>query len=184
MHDDGLGMRFGGDHPTDRRRHQLAVALMRESGLLDAGGVAIEDAPGPLSDERLGLTFAPAFIAAVRRYSDTPALAAAPEARQWGIGGDNNAYAEMHHDSARACAACDAAAVAVASGRARRALVPAGGRPPRPGQPRLGLRHLQRDRGGDHRPAGGRASTGWPTSTWTCTTATAPSGSSTRTPAS
>jgi acetoin utilization protein AcuC len=54
-------------------------------------------------------------------------LAAEPEARQWGIGGDNNAYEGMHDDSARACAACDAAARAVGEGRARSALVPAGG---------------------------------------------------------
>ena len=127
VHDDGLGMRFGGDHPTDRRRHQLAVALCREAGLLDADGVERRDAPGPLGDEALARVFAPAFIRAVRRYSDNPILAAAPEAAQWGIGGDNNAYPGMHDDSARACAACAAAALAVAGGEARSALVPAGG---------------------------------------------------------
>lgn len=127
VHDDDLGMRFGGDHPTDRRRHRLAVALCREAGILDAPGVALEPAPGPLPDEVLARVFAPAFIRAVRRYSATPVLAAAPEAAQWGIGGDNNAYEGMHDDSARACAACAAAARAVADGRARSALVPAGG---------------------------------------------------------
>lgn len=127
VHDDDLGMRFGGDHPTDRRRHRLAVALCREAGILAAAGVAIEGAPGPLPDETLARVFAPAFIRAVRRYSATPVLAAAPEAAQWGIGGDNNAYEGMHDDSARACAACHAAALAVAGGRARSALVPAGG---------------------------------------------------------
>jgi acetoin utilization protein AcuC len=71
--------------------------------------------------------FASAFVRAVRRYSVTPVLAATPEAAQWGIGGDNNAYEGMHEDSARACAACDAAAAAVGEGRARAALVPAGG---------------------------------------------------------
>ncbi len=127
VHSDDLGMRFGGDHPTDRRRHRLAVALCREAGILDAAGVAHEEAPGPLPDEILERVFAPAFVRAVRRYSATPVLAAAPEAAQWGIGGDNNAYVGMHDDSARACAACHAAAVAVAGGRARSALVPAGG---------------------------------------------------------
>jgi acetoin utilization protein AcuC len=127
VHDDGLGMRFGGGHPTDARRHRLAVALCREAGLLAAPGVALEAAPGPLPDERLARVFAPAFIRAVRRYSDSPVLAAEPEARQWGIGGDNNAYPGMHDDSARACAACAAAASAVAGGRARGALVPAAG---------------------------------------------------------
>jgi acetoin utilization protein AcuC len=127
VHDDDLGMRFGGDHPTDRRRHQLAVALCREAGLLDVPGVARRDAPGPLDDEALARVFAPAFIRAVRRYSAEPLLAAAPEAAQWGIGGDNNAYPGMHEDSARACAACAAAARAVASGEARAAFVPSGG---------------------------------------------------------
>lgn len=127
VHDDDLGMRFGGDHPTDRRRHQLAVALCREAGLLDAPGVARRDAPGPLDDEALARVFAPAFIRAVQRYSVEPILAAAPEASQWGIGGDNNAYPGMHEDSARACAACAAAALAVARGEARTALVPSGG---------------------------------------------------------
>lgn len=127
VHDDDLGMRFGGDHPTDRRRHQLAVALCRESGLLDAPGVARRDAPGPLDDEALAGVFAPAFIRAIQRYSANPVLAAAPEAAQWGIGGDNNAYPGMHEDSARACAACAEAAVAVAGGEARAALVPSAG---------------------------------------------------------
>lgn len=127
VHSDDLGMRFGGDHPTDRRRHRLAVALCREAGILDAPGVVHEEAPGPLPDEVLERVFAPAFVRAVRRYSASPVLAAAPEAAQWGIGGDNNAYVGMHDDSARACAACHAAAVAVGGGRVRSALVPAGG---------------------------------------------------------
>lgn len=127
VHDDALGMRFGGDHPTDARRHRLAVALCREAGILDAPGVSLEPAPGPLSDDELARVFAPAFIRAVHRYSNTPVLAAEPEARQWGIGGDNNAYPGMHEDSARACAACARAADAVAGGEAVRALVPSGG---------------------------------------------------------
>ena len=127
VHDEDMGMRYGGDHPTDLRRHQLAVALCREAGLLDLAGVSATRGPGPMPDEQLERVFAPAFVRAVRRYSRTPLLAAEPEARQWGIGGDNNAYEGMHEDSARVCAACDLAARAVAGGRARSALVPAGG---------------------------------------------------------
>ncbi|MFN8108387.1 MAG: acetoin utilization protein AcuC [Thermoleophilia bacterium] len=127
VHSDELGMRFGGDHPTDQRRHQLAVRLMREAGILDAPGVATEAAPGPLADDELARVFAPAFIRAIRRYSATPVLAAEPEARQWGIGGDNNAYPGMHEDSARSCAAVARAAVAVARGEAVRAFAPSGG---------------------------------------------------------
>ena len=120
-------MRFGGDHPTDQRRHQLAVALCRETGLFEIEGVAYEPPPAPLADEQLARVFAPAFIRAVHRYSDNPILAAAPEAGQWGIGGDNNAYPQMHHDSALVSAAAAAAADAIAGGRARRAFVPAAG---------------------------------------------------------
>lgn len=127
VHDDSLGMRFGGDHPTDARRHQLAVALCREAGILADPGVERVPGPPPMPDDDLARVFAPAFIRAIRRYSADPLLAAAPEARQWGIGGDNNAYPGMHDDSARACSACAAAAAAVASGEAARALVPSGG---------------------------------------------------------
>ncbi len=127
VHDDTMGMRFGGDHPTDARRHQLAMALCREAGILDAVGVALEPCPPVLSDEALARVFAPAFIRAVRRYSETPALAAAPEARQWGVGGDNNAYPGLHDDSARVCAAAARGAQAVATGEARMAFVPAAG---------------------------------------------------------
>ena len=76
VHDDALGMRFGGDHPTDGRRHRLAVALCREAGFLAAPGVTLEPAPGPLPDEALERVFAPAFVRAVRRYSASPVLAA------------------------------------------------------------------------------------------------------------
>lgn len=127
VHDDELGMRFGSDHPTDARRHQLAVALCREAGILDRDGVVLEPAPGPLSDEELGRVFAPAFVRAVRRYSRDPALAGELEAAQWGIGGDNTAYEGMHEDSARGCAAAGAAVAAVVSRRARQAFVPAAG---------------------------------------------------------
>lgn len=127
VHDETLGMHWGSDHPTDQRRHRLAVALADEAGLLEAPGVIRPELPGPLADDELSRVFAPAFIAAIRRYSRTPILASEPEARQWGIGGDNTAYAGMHEDSARACAAVTTGADAVGTGRARRAMVPAGG---------------------------------------------------------
>ncbi len=127
VHDDTLGMKWGSDHPTDGRRHRLAVALAEQAGLLDAPGLMRPDVPGPLSDDELARVFAPAFIAAIRRYSATPILAAEPEAQQWGIGGDNNAYSGMHEDSARACAAVTRGADLVGTGTARRAMIPAGG---------------------------------------------------------
>jgi acetoin utilization protein AcuC len=127
VHGDELGMRYGDDHPMDGRRHRLAVDLCRRVGVFDREDIALRGAPEPMADGDLARVFAPAFIAAVRRYSANPALAAEPEARQWGIGGDNTAYVGMHEDSARVVAACADAAQLVADGETRRAMVPAGG---------------------------------------------------------
>lgn len=126
VHADDLGMDYA-DHPADRRRHQLAVALARESGVLDAPGVAVVPAPGPMDDEQLATMFAPAFIRAIQVFSARPVLAAAPEARQWGVTGDVHPYERMHHDSARLAAAAWLAGDLVGTGAALRAIVPAGG---------------------------------------------------------
>ena len=126
VHDDALGMNYA-DHPTDRRRHQLAVALADAAGVLDAPGVRRIPGGDAMPDEQLCSMFAPAFVAAMRAYSATPILAATPEARQWGITGDIHPYPEMHHDSARTCQVAWDAASAVGRGDARRAISPAGG---------------------------------------------------------
>ncbi len=126
IHDDDLGMAYA-DHPTDRRRHRLAVALAHAAGFMDGPHVEVRPAGGPMADEQLGSMFAPAFIAAMRAYSAVPALAATPEARQWGITGDIHPYPRMHHDAARTCGVAWDAGTAVGEGRARRALSPAGG---------------------------------------------------------
>ena len=126
VHADELGMDYA-DHPADRRRHQLAVALARESGVLDAQGVRVVDAPGPMPDAQLATLVAPAFIRAIQVFSAKPVLAAAPEARQWGVTPDVHPYPNMHHDSARLAAAAWLAGTMVGSGEALRAIVPAGG---------------------------------------------------------
>ena len=126
VHSDDLGMDYA-DHPADRRRHQLAVALARESGVLAAPGVRVVDAPGPMPDAQLATMFAPAFIRAIQVFSAKPVLAAAPEARQWGVTTDVHPYPDMHHDSARLAAAAWLAGTMVGSGEALRAIVPAGG---------------------------------------------------------
>ena len=126
VHDDDLGMQYA-DHPTDRRRHQLAVALARASGVLDAPGVHRIPAGDAMPEEHLATMFAPAFIAAMRRYSAQPLLARTPEGVQWGITGDIHPYARMHHDAARTCQVAWDAGTAVGQGRARRAVSPAGG---------------------------------------------------------
>lgn len=126
VHADDLGMDYA-DHPADRRRHQLAVALARESGVLDAPGVVVVPAPGPMPDDRLATIFAPAFIRAIQVFSAKPVLAAAPEARQWGVTPDVHPYAGMHDDSARLAAAAWLAGQMVGDRTARRSIVPAGG---------------------------------------------------------
>ncbi len=126
IHSDDLGMDYA-DHPADRRRHQLAVALARECGVFASPGVEVLTAPGPMADEQLASMFAPAFIRAVKVFSASPILAAAPEARHWGITGDVHPYPLMHHDSARVAAAAWQAGGLVGAGDALRAIVPAGG---------------------------------------------------------
>jgi acetoin utilization protein AcuC len=126
IHGDDLGMDYA-NHPAERRRHQLAVALAREAGVLAAPGVDVLAAPGPMGDEQLATMFAPAFIRAVKTFSATPILAAAPEARHWGITGDVHPYTRMHEDSARLAAAAWQAGSLVGTGQARRTIVPAGG---------------------------------------------------------
>lgn len=120
-------MRYGEDHPMDGRRHRLAVGLCASIGMFDREDVTLLAAPEPMSDTDLQRVFAPAFIAAVKRYSANPILASEPEAMQWGIGGDNTAYPGMFEDSARVVAACADAAQLVADGSTPRAMVPAGG---------------------------------------------------------
>lgn len=126
VHDDELGMAYV-DHPADRRRHQLAVALARESGVLSAPGVTMVEAPGPMDDQALATMFAPAFIRAIQTFSARPILAAAPEARQWGVTPDVHPYADMHRDSSRLAAAAWTAGEIVGARDALRAIVPAGG---------------------------------------------------------
>jgi acetoin utilization protein AcuC len=126
IHDDDLGMNYA-DHPTDRRRHRLAVALAGVAGVLDAPGVERIAGGAPMPDEQLATMFAPAYVAAMRSYSATPILAKTPEARQWGITGDIHPYADMHADSARTCRVAWDAGTAVGTGSALRAISPAGG---------------------------------------------------------
>lgn len=126
IHSHDHGMDYA-DHPADRRRHQLAVALARDAGVLTAAGVEVVPGPPAMPDDHLATMFAPAFIRAIQVFSARPVLAAAPEARQWGVTPDVHPYAGMHHDSARLAAAAWRAGEMVGAGEAVRAVVPAGG---------------------------------------------------------
>jgi acetoin utilization protein AcuC len=119
---------LGADHPMTPLRRRLAVDLIRAYGLLDRPGVEVI-VPEPASDDEIQRVHAPAYVAAVRRYSATPALAAAWEAGQWGLaaGGDTPAFAGMHDAAAAVCGASLAGARAVWRGDADQAFVAGGG---------------------------------------------------------
>ena len=108
-------------------RRGLAWDLLGQAGMLDAPGVRVVDPPG-MSDEGLARVHAPAYIAAVKRYSAQPQMALAFEATQWGFipGQDTVARAGMHEAAADVCGASVEGARAVWDGRAgSRAFCPA-----------------------------------------------------------
>lgn len=108
-------------------RRGLAWDLLGQAGLLDAPGVQVVDPPG-MSDEDLARVHAPAYIAAVRRYSANPRLAVEWEATQWGFvpGQDTLARAGMHEAAADVCGASVEGARAVwEGGPGSRAFCPA-----------------------------------------------------------
>jgi acetoin utilization protein AcuC len=107
-------------------RRELGIELMDAYGLRDHPAALRVDPP-PARDEDVELVHAPAYVRAVRRLSDAPVLAAAPEAAQWGLqpGGDTPARAGMHEAALAVCGAGLAAADLVWEGRADRAFCPA-----------------------------------------------------------
>jgi acetoin utilization protein AcuC len=117
--DEGLtAYDFGGGHPLAPIRVELAMALARELGVLDAPGVSVAGAV-PAGDELLTLVHGPDYIAAVRR--------AAPDVRH-GLGtGDNPVFPGMHEASALVVGASVAAAEAVWSGASAHGANVAGG---------------------------------------------------------
>ena len=126
--DGGPSYNLGADHPMTPLRRRLAVDLIRAYGL-DAHPDVVPIAPTPAGDQQIERVHAPAFVAAVRRYSANPALASAWEASQWGLaaGGDTPAFAGMHEAAAAICGASIAGAMAVWEGRADQAFVSGGG---------------------------------------------------------
>lgn len=115
---------FGGEHPLAPVRVQLAVALMRATGLADLDHVDTI-APGDIDDEVVLRLHRPDFVAAVRRSSADPL---AEPSWEYGLGpGDTPAFAGMHEASLGVCAASREAARAVLAGEVAHAFNPAGG---------------------------------------------------------
>jgi acetoin utilization protein AcuC len=119
---------LGDDHPLTPVRRDLAAKLIAAYGLLEHEGVTVVDAE-PASDEQIQRVHAPAYVAAVRQFSASPALAASWEAGQWGLAaaGDTPAFAGMHEAAARLCGASIAAAMRVWHGEADQAFSAGGG---------------------------------------------------------
>jgi acetoin utilization protein AcuC len=119
---------LGADHPMSPLRRQLAVELIEAYGLVGHPGVE-RIAAAAATDAEIERVHAPAYVRAVRRYSEAPLLASSWEASQWGLaaGGDTPAFAGMHEAAAAVCGASVAAARAVWGGGFDQAFVAGGG---------------------------------------------------------
>lgn len=119
---------LGADHPMTPMRRELAVALIEAYGL-DRHPDVVPVPAEPAEDALIERVHAPAYVAAVRRYSAAPALASSWEASQWGLaaGGDTPAFAGMHEAAAAVCGASVAGARAVWEGEVDQAFVAGGG---------------------------------------------------------
>ncbi|MEH1014947.1 acetoin utilization protein AcuC [Micromonospora sp. CPCC 206060] len=110
-----------GDHPLDPVRVELTMALARELGVLDRPGVRLVK-PDPADDAALTRVHRPDYLDAVRAAPYDSFFAG------YGLGtSDNPIFEGMHEASALIAGASLAAAEAVWSGQARRAVNVAGG---------------------------------------------------------
>jgi acetoin utilization protein AcuC len=108
---------FGPHHPLTPKRFGPGIDLLRSVGAEPSL------APDPATDEELLRIHVPAYVAAVRRFSDDPTLPGA-----MGIGlSDNPAFAGMHDASAVVAAGSLRAMEAVLRGDVEHAHQPGGG---------------------------------------------------------
>lgn len=118
------------DHPMTPVRYRLAYELIEAYGLLERADISVL-APVPASDEEITRVHPEAYVRAVKRFSENPALAGAWEAQQqWGItppGGDTPAVDGLHDRAAAVCGTSLAASRAVSGGSAERAIAIGGG---------------------------------------------------------
>ena len=110
-----------GDHPLDPIRLELTIALARDLGVLDRPGVSVM-APSPVDEALLVRVHDPSYVEAVKLAPGDPYFA------DFGMGtGDNPVFDRMHEASALVAGGSVAAAEAVWSGAADRAVNIAGG---------------------------------------------------------
>lgn len=106
-------------------RRELGIELLRAYGLLDHPDLTCID-PRAATDAEIERIHDPAYVAAVRRYSADPALAAEPEGQVWGFhDGDTQARQGMHEAAAAVCGAALTGALEIWEGRAVQAFCPA-----------------------------------------------------------
>src|SRR5450755_3369798 len=120
---------FGPGHPLAPVRVELAMALAREFGVLDATGVSVS-VPEPATGEQLELVHDPAYIEAVRRAGERAERGEPPDPRSvlFGLGTtDDPVFPGMHEASALVAGATLAAARAVWTSAASHGASIAGG---------------------------------------------------------
>ena len=119
--DEGLLDYDLGEHPLDPVRVELTMALAGELGVLDRPGVRVVK-PAPADDAAITRVHRPDYVDAVKAAPDDPFFSG------YGLGTpDNPVFDGMHDASALVVGATIAAADAVWSGEARRAVNVAGG---------------------------------------------------------
>lgn len=110
-----------GDHPLDPIRLELTIALARDLGILDRPGVSVV-APSPVDPALLLRVHDESYVEAVKRAPEDPYFTG------FGLGtADNPVFERMHEASTLVTGATVAAAEAVWSGTAQRAVNIAGG---------------------------------------------------------
>jgi acetoin utilization protein AcuC len=120
---------FGSFHPLQPIRVELAIALMRSCGLLDAPGVLLID-PRPATRQELTTVHDPAYVDAVETLGAAGAIA--HELREMAEAhgfaqSDNPVFLGMGEASALVAGGTIVAAEAIMSGSALHAFAPAGG---------------------------------------------------------
>jgi acetoin utilization protein AcuC len=115
---------FGPAHPLAPIRVELTVELARDLGVLDLAGVTVSP-PEPAPDHQLERVHDPAYIAAVKRASESGPF---PLASRFGLGtADDPIFPGMHEASALVAGATLAAARAVLTGSAAHGISIGGG---------------------------------------------------------
>src|SRR5262245_18791595 len=101
-------------------RYRLAVELIASYGLLDREDVTVLD-PRPSTVAEITRVHPAPYVAAIRRFSDAPALSRSWEVQhQWGItppGGDTPAVPGLHDRAAAVCGVTTAPILDVWEGR-------------------------------------------------------------------